>query len=1111
MGRETRPEDLQGVKNSHKKSMKTKVEVVWEGGTKTENRTLLNSIYTDLYITEGPSQGTNAEHEVQQIEKKQRGRARDMAINYKDIFKPLPGQEKTIKTVMTQGVAGIGKTMSVHKFILDWAEDKANQDVDFIFLLPFRELNLIQNQHCSLHELLQKFHKELKNSEKYVDCKLVFIFDGLDESRFQLNLNTKGKCDATRSSESDTACFTVNVIIRNLIEGKLLPNALIWITSRPAAVGKIPAELISQVTEMRGFNDEQKDAYFRKRVRDGSLAEKIISQIKLSRSLYIMCHIPIFCWISATVLQAVLGKDNEKGIPRTLTAMFAHFLIIQTTTKNQKYDEGHEGNLGHQRVLQSNKESILKLAKLAFIQLEKGQILFYAEDLEDCGIDASDATVCSGMCSQIFKEESEFQLKKIYCFVHLSIQEFLAAFHVFYSYVNSDMEALRTLVTRPASWFCIKRRLSLYALLNAVVDKSLESENGHLDLFLRFLMGISLESNQELLHGILSSTVSSSESLQGTSRHIKEKVSGETSEPVSPERAWNLLYCLLEVNDTSLHEELDNYVKSNKRLSPAHCSALAYILLASEDVKDELDVDKYNTSSMGRERLIPAVKICRKARLVDCNLTETSSKIVASALQDPNSYLTELNLSFNDLQHGEEQIAQGLASPFCKLTNLRMQRCNLTEMSCRAVASALKSDSSCLKVLDLSNNDLQEPWLKHLTTAMQDERCKLEILELYNCKLTDQSCEHLASVIRSASSCLTEMDLSVNDLEDSGAMHLSQALLDDHSKVKTLKLWGCKLTDQSCAALVPALKCGSSRLTKLNLSDNELHDSGTNLLSDALADPRCKLEKLQLENCKVTDQSCTDLASALWSDSSRMKELMLRNNQLKDSGVELLSKALEQPHCQLETLQLQGCQLTARSCEALSTVLRSDSSRLTELDLSDNDLLDPGVELLSAALDDPGCKLEKLQLQGCKLTARSCETLSTVLRSVSSRLTELDLSDNDLRDSGVKRLSAALQDPRCKLQKLQLRECNLASPSCGALASAIQSNSDLKELNLSGNNLQNSGAKRLLRALREPRCNLEKLLTDSGDLVKLQRGRQQRSQPGARSCFRFPTQTYGRR
>ncbi|KAJ3582210.1 hypothetical protein NHX12_015751, partial [Muraenolepis orangiensis] len=268
-------------------TLQRKFRRVFEGIAKAGQSTDLNDFYTELFITERLSGEVNKEHEVRLIETASRKPAKEETpFKCEDIFKPLPGKDQPSRTIMTTGVAGIGKTILTHKFTLDWAEGKANQDIHFTLPFTFRELNLLKEKEFSLVELLHHFFIQTKGIRRYDLFQVVFILDGLDECRLPLDFqNNPIWTDVTKST-------SVDVLLTNLIRGDLLPSARIWITTRPAAANQIPAECVGMVTEVRGFTDPQKEEYFRKRFREETLASTIISHIKTSRSLHIMCHIP---------------------------------------------------------------------------------------------------------------------------------------------------------------------------------------------------------------------------------------------------------------------------------------------------------------------------------------------------------------------------------------------------------------------------------------------------------------------------------------------------------------------------------------------------------------------------------------------------------------------------------------------------------------------------------------------------------------------------------------------------------------------------------------------------------------------------------------------------
>uniref|UniRef100_A0A7N6ASF4 NACHT domain-containing protein n=1 Tax=Anabas testudineus TaxID=64144 RepID=A0A7N6ASF4_ANATE len=721
---------LQKVLDEHKISLRRRCECVTEGSDETGSGTLLNRIYTELYVTEGQSEEVNTQHEVRQLETVSKMETfHDTAIKVHDIFKALPDQQTHIRVVLTNGVAGVGKTFSVQKFTLDWAEDLENQDVRLLVLLSFRELNLIKDEQYSLLTLLHVFHPTLQKvtAEQLAVCKPLFIFDGLDESRLSLDFTNRSVVsDVTQES-------SVNVLLISLIKGNLLPSALVWITSRPAAANQIPPTCVDRVTEVRGFTDVQKEEYFRRRFSDEELSSRIISHIKTSRSLHIMCHIPVFCWITATVLEHMLTTEQRGKLPKTLTDLYSHFLLVQTNRKK-------------------NKEVLLKLGRLAFEHLEKGNITFYQEDLEQCGLDVTESVI--------------FQ-KTVYCFVHLSIQEFLAAVYMFHCYNNRKTDVLEGFLEDGWKYELCNTRLDHF--LRGAMEKSLKSRNGHLDLFVRFLHGLSLESNQRLLGGLLGQTENSSIIIQRVINNLKQM----NMSNIFPDRSINVFYCLMEMKDHSVHQEIKQFLKSENRsetrLYAIHCSALAYLLQMSEEVLEELDL---NNSSLSRLRR--------------CSLSHSSCDSLALALTSNPFHLRELDLSENPLlDSGVTLLCDFLRSPHIILKTLRLSGCSLSDIN--SLASALKSNPSHLTELQLSHNNLQDSGVKLLCGFLESPQCRLEILRLSGCSLSEISCDSLVSALKSNPSHLKELQLCDNKLQDSGVKLLCRFLKCPRCNLQTLR------------------------------------------------------------------------------------------------------------------------------------------------------------------------------------------------------------------------------------------------------------------------------------------------------------------------------------
>ncbi|XP_014852431.1 PREDICTED: protein NLRC3-like [Poecilia mexicana] len=694
-------------------------QYLFEGNSWRGKLTSMNQIYTELYVTKQEKGEVNNEHEVQQSEAASlKPDDPETTVSCEDVFKP--GRDDQIRTLVTKGAAGIGKTLLTQKYTLDWAEGKANNYIQFIFPFTFRELNLLKSQNITLVGLIHEFFPEIKKAGicNFEEFQIVFIFDGLDELQPPLDFHHAPiLTDVTQPS-------SVHMILVNLIRGKLLPSARLWITTRPAAVHQIPIQYVDSETEIKGFTDQRKEEYFRKRFQDKEEASKLISHIGASRSLHTMCHIPVFCWITATVLDQVL-KDKEKTeLPKTLTELYIHFLAVQVKQDNAKYQK----KVLTDSIWNSETEKIfLAMGKLAFEQLEKRNLLFYEEDLKEYGIDINTASAYPGVFTETFKEESILSQKRLFCFVHRSIQEFLAALYVFLVF----MKAGDNLVRRSRS--ALQPESKFKQFYQSAVDKALESPDGYLDMFTRFLLGLSLKTNQDLLQGLLKKTKNVPQVQKMLVQHIKKNI----RDCPDAEKSIRMFHWLNELNDHSLEEETRLYLSGEvleKELTSSQWSALTFVLLSSQKVFDVFDFKRFSKSNEALMWLAPVVKVSKKSLLCSCNLSQRTSIHLVPVLTAENSFLRELDLSDNDLHdEGVDLLSYGLRNPKCKLKVLSLSGCLVTEKGCAYLASALISNPSYLRELDLSFNHPGGSGLDVFTAGLKDPNWKLKTLNWDHC------------------------------------------------------------------------------------------------------------------------------------------------------------------------------------------------------------------------------------------------------------------------------------------------------------------------------------------------------------------------------------------
>ncbi|XP_030416630.1 NACHT, LRR and PYD domains-containing protein 3-like isoform X2 [Gopherus evgoodei] len=986
--RQTPERSANAYRVKYREHIRNKYTTIKDMNSRLGENVKLNSRYTKLIIVNEHRPKKQREHEIMALGRRHAEIMAERAspITIANLFESdRNGQSPQI--VVLQGAAGIGKTLTAKKIMLDWANEGLYQNrFDYVFYINCREINFVREQR-SVEDLILENCPDQNAPTKEILMnpeKLLFIIDGFDELRFSFNQPTSIQCSDSCEKQP------VEIILSSLFRKKVLLKSYLLITTRPIALEKLGQCLKDErYAEILGFSENERKEYFYKFFGNEEQARKAFNFVKDNEVLFTMCFVPLVCWIICTVLKQQMEADEDLAqTSSTITGVYMHYLDSLLKGHSSTSKQQVQGNLKG-------------LCSLAADGIWKKNILFEEEDVKKHGLDKPDA---------LFLNENMFQkgidCECVYTFIHLSFQEFFAA--LFYVLEKEETEENSETAIQP---------------VEKLFEKCEKSRND-LMLTVRFLFGLLNKKRMEEMEKKLSCKISP-KIKNNLLTWVKEKLSLSLFKydmlPFDEDTTilyFEYFHCLYEIGEREFVQSAMNHLTELKLLHHTFTKmdqiVLQFCLKNSCKLESVyLDTCTFLTEDLNEDSPRP----CKRPHGLHGFLTGTCCRDLADVLKARES-LTELDLGYNDLGNaGVRLLCEGLKHPNCKLQKLDLWDCELTGACCGDLANVLSTNQS-LRELKLCANSLGDAGARLLCKRLTHPNCKLQQLGLRDCELTGACCGDLAAVL-STSQSLTELKLSGNNLGDAGMRLLCKGLNHPNCKLQKLDLRDCELTSACCGDLAAVLRA-SWTLTELKLSGNNLGNAGVRLLCEGLKHPNCKLWRLDLSSCFLTDACCGDLATVLRTNQS-LTELDLGYNNLGDAGVKLLCEGLKQ-NCKLQSLNLRksctwGCGVTAAGCGDLAAFLKTKQN-LTKLYLDNHlSLGDSGVQLLCEGLTHPNCKLETLVLHYCGLTAACCEALSSVL-STSQTLTFLGLGANSLEDSGVQRLCEGLKHPNCKLHTL---------------------------------------------------------------------------------------------
>uniref|UniRef100_A0A8C3SCF1 NACHT domain-containing protein n=1 Tax=Chelydra serpentina TaxID=8475 RepID=A0A8C3SCF1_CHESE len=750
---------LESYRVKYREHIKNKYSAIKDMNARLGENVKLNSRYTKLIIINKHRPEMQREHEIMALGRRHAEIMTKHAspITIGDLFESDEmGQSPQI--VVLQGAAGIGKTLTAKKIMLDWANEELYQNrFDYIFYINCREINF-DRERGSVEDLILKNCPDHNAPTKEILMtpeKLLFIIDGFDELRFSFNQPTSNECSDPCEKQP------VEITLNSLFRKKVLLKSYLLITTRPIALEKLGQCLKDErYAEILGFSENERKEYFYKFFEKEEQARKAFNFVKDNEMLFTMCFVPSACWIICTVLKQQMEAGEE--LARTSNTITGVYMLSLFNLL-----EGHSNNSKQQ--VQGNLKG---LCSLAADGIWRENILFEEEDVKKYGLDKPDS---------LFLNENIFQkgidCECVYSFIHLSFQEFFAALF----YVLEKEET-------------VKKSETAIQPVEKLFEKCGKSKN-YLMLTVRFLFGLLNKNRMEEMEKNLSCKFSP-KLKNNVLTWVKEKPFSSlfNYDKLSSDKETTIFYldyfyCLYEIQETEFVKSAMNHFTELK-LTRHTFTKMDQIVLQF-CIKNCSKLEGWWAGSPVRTAMtsplhtvIPLLCVFLSCSLGRCDLTDAGCGDLSAVLR-ANQSLTELELSYNKLGDAVVQLlCEILKHPNCKLQRLGLAGCYLTDAASADLATVLRTSQS-LTELDLSGNNPGDAGVQLLCEALKHPNCKLQRLGLRSCHLTDTDCGDLAAVL-STNQSLIELDLSGNNPGDAGVRLLCEALKHPNCKLQRL-------------------------------------------------------------------------------------------------------------------------------------------------------------------------------------------------------------------------------------------------------------------------------------------------------------------------------------